>query len=203
MSKPSRVPMRVYDHRLRELVRHTGDLSIATGLDVPRSTAAGWLRATAKRVVTLEEFDRSDLDLHAERIRLREQVAILTTVVRLLVTVVRRTGQRLESRHVPDDARDALLAAIERAREVLKLRSVLRILGLSPARYHAWAHPDGECHPTEVTRCPRRSPNQLTVHEVCTIREMVTSVEYRHVPTSRLAILALLSDNYITPLKRS
>jgi len=40
--------MRVYDHRMREWVRDTGDLRIATGLGVPRSTAAGWLPAPAK-----------------------------------------------------------------------------------------------------------------------------------------------------------
>ena len=34
---------RVYDHRLRELVRTTGDTGVATRLGVPRSTAQGWL----------------------------------------------------------------------------------------------------------------------------------------------------------------
>jgi hypothetical protein len=32
-----------YDHRLRDLVQGTGDLTIATDLRVPRSTARGWL----------------------------------------------------------------------------------------------------------------------------------------------------------------
>jgi len=38
--------------------------------------------------------------------------------------------------------------------------------------------------------CPRTSPQQLTYEEVETIKEMVTSDEYRHVPTATLAILA-------------
>jgi len=45
---------RTYDHRLRELVRKTGDLTIATRLGVPRSTVAGWLRAQPQDVVTLD-----------------------------------------------------------------------------------------------------------------------------------------------------
>jgi hypothetical protein len=36
-------PKRRYDHRLRDLVQRTGDLTIATDLGVPRSTARGWL----------------------------------------------------------------------------------------------------------------------------------------------------------------
>ena len=190
MSNPRRGPTRVYDHRLRELVRHTGDHGIATDRGVPRSTATGWRRASVREVITLEEFDRTEFDLHAERIRLRRRVAILATVVRLLVTLVRWTGPRMESRHLTDGARDALLGAVEQARRVLKLRSILRILGLSSSRFHGWARPEQDCHAAEASRCPRRSPNQLTGHEVRTIREMVTAAEYRHVPTSRLAILA-------------
>jgi hypothetical protein len=34
---------RIYDHRLRELVRRTGDASLAMDLGVPRSTAVGWV----------------------------------------------------------------------------------------------------------------------------------------------------------------
>ncbi len=41
-----------------------------------------------------------------------------------------------------------------------------------------------------MTSCPRSSPQQLTRAEVETIKEMVTSDEYRHVPTGTLAILA-------------
>jgi hypothetical protein len=34
---------RRYDHRLQDLVRRTGDVTIATDLGIPRSTARGWL----------------------------------------------------------------------------------------------------------------------------------------------------------------
>src|SRR5262249_46072754 len=33
-----------YDYRFRDLVRATGDVTIATDVGVPRSTARGWLR---------------------------------------------------------------------------------------------------------------------------------------------------------------
>jgi hypothetical protein len=41
---PSRIrPQQRYDHRLRDLVRRTGDVTLATDLGVTRSTARGWL----------------------------------------------------------------------------------------------------------------------------------------------------------------
>ena len=93
MSRHRQGPPRVYDHRLRELVRSTGDLRIATEIGVQRSTAAGWVRAPAREVVTLEAFDQREIDLNAEVIRLRRRVEVLATIVRLLVTLVRWTGQ--------------------------------------------------------------------------------------------------------------
>jgi len=43
-----------YDHRLRNLVQRTGDVTVATDLGVPRSTARGWLTATPTVVVCLD-----------------------------------------------------------------------------------------------------------------------------------------------------
>jgi hypothetical protein len=43
-----------YDHRLRDLVQRTGDVTIATDLGIPRSTARGWLDKAPKVVVGLD-----------------------------------------------------------------------------------------------------------------------------------------------------
>ena len=47
-------PQQRYDHRLRDLVQRTGDLTIATNLGIPRSTARGWLGAAPTVVLSLE-----------------------------------------------------------------------------------------------------------------------------------------------------
>ncbi len=47
-------PQQRYDHRLRELVQRTGDVTVATHLGVPRSTARGWLGAATTVVVSLD-----------------------------------------------------------------------------------------------------------------------------------------------------
>ena len=181
---------RVYDHRLRQLVRDTGDIRVATEIGVPRSTAAGWLRAEPQDVVTLDPLGMRETELQLELVKLRRRVLVLATVVRLRLALVQLSGTRLDARGLHKDAMAALLGTIERARKVLQLRSILRILGLSSARYHSWTQPDADCHPADVASCPRRVPNQLTAKDVSTIKGMVTSQEYRHVPTSRLAILA-------------
>jgi transposase InsO family protein len=82
-----------------------------------------------------------------------------------------------------------LLRTIERSCCVLPLNVALRVIGLSHSRYHAWKQEE-ECDLDDMPSCPRRSSQQLTLTEVSTIKEMVTSEEYRHVPTGTLALLA-------------
>lgn len=83
----------------------------------------------------------------------------------------------------------SLLRAIDRSRVALPLRSVLRVIRLSPSRYHTWNR-DEPCALDDRSSCPHSSPQQLTADEVGVIRELVTSEEYRHVPTGTLAWLA-------------
>jgi putative transposase len=192
---------RTYDHRLRALVRETGDLTVATRRGVPRSTAAGWLRAERQDIVTLDIFDKTESQLQAEVLKLRRRVRVLGAVVRLLLQLLRRSGFRLEVKRIaPSPARTALLRAVEHARELLPLRAVLRLAGISSSRLSSWTAAEADCLAADPASCPRRPPNQLTADEVITIHQMVTSTEYRHVPTSRLAILAQrLSKVFASP----
>ena len=182
---------RTYDHRLRDLVRRTRDVTLATSLGVPRSTAAGWLRQPSRTTVTIDLLSKNAQDLQAEVVRLRRRVQKLRAVVRLLVTLLRTFEVDLARRRLPDgEAKSGLLRAIERAQQVLRLRTVLRILGLSAARFHGWKRAETACDLENHSSCPRLSPHRLMVNEIETIREMVTSPQYRHVPTGTLAILA-------------
>jgi len=166
---------RVYDPRLRQLVRNTGDIRVATEIGVPRSTAAGWLRAESQDVISLDVLGMQETELQLELVRLRRRILVLTTVVRLLVALVRLSGVRLDARNLYKDAMAALLGTIERARKVLQLRSILRILGLSSARYHSRPQPDADCHPADVASCPKRVPNQLTAKDVSAIKDTCLS----------------------------
>jgi putative transposase len=182
---------RTYDHRLRDLVRDSDDVTIATRLGVPRSTATGWLRRTAGNVVTAEPLSIRERQLQAEVVRLRRAVQAFRAVVRLLVALLRVLGVDLDWRRLPDgEAKSALLRAIDRAKSGLKLRHVLRILGLSASRYHAWRRSELRCELADQVSCPSSSPQRLTRAEIQSIREMVESQDYRHVPTGRLAVLA-------------
>src|SRR5262245_36057795 len=65
---------RSYDHRLVRLVQKTGDITIATKLGVPRSTAAGWVRRAHKPVTTVPELDSSPVQLRARVLRLERRL---------------------------------------------------------------------------------------------------------------------------------
>src|SRR5262245_52062497 len=57
-------------------------------------------------------------------------------------------------------------------------------------RFHAWRRLQHACALDDQSSCPRTSPHRLTPAEIQAIKDMVTAVEYRHVPTGTLAVLA-------------
>lgn len=185
----------IYDHRLHELVRRTGDLRLAIDLGVPRSTAMGWVGGQAQPVVGLDVLDMATVDLQAEVIKLRRRVQTLSAVVRRLMTLLRVSRFQLERAHVLNPrTRAVFLRAAERAEAALPKRAVLRILGVSATRYGVWQRAERGCDVEDKASCLRSAPNQLTAEEIAAIKSMVTDERFRHVPTGRLAVLAQRLD---------
>ncbi len=124
--------LRRYDHRLRDLVRSTGDIGHAERRGVPRSTARGWLTSTRAEVVTLHVVDMDVFILQQEVVALRARVERLVAFLRLVVVLLKVSGFSLACARLSDGAtKISLLRAIERSRATLPLRTVLRVLRLS------------------------------------------------------------------------
>ena len=181
---------RQYDHRLRRLVQKTGDVQLAVQNCVPRSTARDWSRLSTFDVVSLDVSSVSQEALQQEVVALRRRHANLLAILRLVVVLLKVSGFTLANRRIADGAKKLrLFRTVERSRTVLSLRKALRILGLSPTRYHSWQREES-CQLDDISSCPRTFPHQVTVEELGVIKEMATSEEYRHVPTGTLALLA-------------
>src|SRR2546426_2173011 len=180
-----------YDHRLRDLVHGTGDVTIATDLGVPRSTARGWLREAPKVVVSLDVRNLGTSELQQEILELRRRVRKLTALLRIALALFRSSGFTLTHERLPD-GRDKIriLRAVDRAREFVPLRALLPCLRLSPSRFHTWRRLEHACALDDQSSCPHTSPHRLTPREVLAIKDMATALEYRHVPTGTLAVLA-------------
>ena len=93
---------RRYDHRLRDLVQRTGNVTIATDLGVPRSTVRGWLRKAPTVVVSLDVTNLDPLELQQEILKLRRRVKKLTTLLRLALALLRTSEFTLTHGRLPD-----------------------------------------------------------------------------------------------------
>src|SRR6266481_2783546 len=132
-------PQHRYDHRLRNLVQRTGDVTIATDLGVPRSTAHGWLGKAPKVVVRLDVTDLRASELQQEVLQLRRRVKKLRALLRLALALLRTSGFTLTHERLPNGrAKIRILRAVARAREHVPLRALLRFLRVSPSRFNAW-----------------------------------------------------------------
>jgi hypothetical protein len=147
-----------YDHRLRNLVQRTGDVTVATDLGVPRSTARGLLGAAPAVVVCLDDADLTDPELRQELLKLRRRVQKLTVLLRLLVALLRSSRFTLRHERLPDGHdKTRILSAVDRARAFMPLGAPLRFLRLSPSRFHAWRGLQHPCALDDQPSCPRTS----------------------------------------------
>jgi putative transposase len=179
----SRRPQQRYDHRLRDLVHNMGNVTFATDLGVPRSTARGWLRKAPRVAVTMDVTNVKTLELQQEVLELRRRVK-LEALLRLALALLRSSGFTLTYERLPDGRdKTRILRAVDRARDFVPLRALLRFLRLSPSRFHTWRRLQDACALDDQASCPHRSPHRLTPPEVLAIKDMVTAPEYRHVPT--------------------
>ena len=169
-------PQQRYDHRLRDLVRGTGDVTIAKDLGVPRSTARGWLGQAPKVVVSLDVSDLRASELQQEVLALRRRVKKLTALLRLALALLRSCGFALTYERLPDErAKIRIPHAVDRARAFVPLRALLRFMRLSPSRFHAWRRSQHACALADQSSCPHTSPHRLTAPEVRAIEDMVTA----------------------------
>jgi hypothetical protein len=137
----ARRTLRKYDHRLVRLVQETRDPTIATRLDVPRSTVAGWLRRapTPVPVLTSPSAEAEAAQLRVRLARLQGQLRRARAMLRILFALFRILQPDLSRLRIPNGADKArLLRAIDRSRSVLGLRRIFRMIGLSPSRLAAW-----------------------------------------------------------------
>src|ERR1700726_3118957 len=135
---------------------------------------------------------RTSLSRSSDRVlKPRRRVQKLTALLRLVLALLRTSRFRLTEERLPDGLdKIRILRAVDRAREFVPLRALLRFLRLSPSRFHAWRQLQHACALDDHSSCPHISPHRLTPPEVRMIKDMVTALEYRHVPTGTLAILA-------------
>jgi hypothetical protein len=136
------------DHRLRDLVRSTGNIEYATSRDVPRSTARGWLSARPAPVVTLDVVDHVLVQPQQEVLALRRRADRLLALLRVLVILWKISGHSVS--RIPAPARKLrLVAAINWARAQMPKRFVLRLIGLALVAALCLLEP-GEAGPSEL-----------------------------------------------------
>ena len=143
-----------YDHRLKHAIVETGDPDLFPEIAIPESTRRTWMRRGVAEVIS---FDRADADVIALRAtvgRLERRIAILTTVVRLLVTLVRVRGLSFERIRVPTaSSKSRILTAVSNAEPVIGRSAVLKIVGLSEARIRAWKRKQSLCMLDDAPPC--------------------------------------------------
>jgi hypothetical protein len=179
-----------YDHRMRELVQRTWDLTIATDLGVPRSTARGWLRTVPTVVVSLEMANLTELELRQEVLNSEDASRSSRRCSDSYWSCCTSPASRCQASDCPMvPTSGGFCVQSIRPPHVSRCGPSCGSYA-SPSRFHAWRRRHTVCSLDDQSSCPHTSPHRLAPPEIRVIENMVTSPEYRHVPTGTLAVLA-------------
>jgi hypothetical protein len=91
-----------YDHRLKELVRSTQDITCAVRHGVPQSTARGWLNTPATKVISVDVVHLDAISLQQEVLQPRARLQKLIALLRVMLAVLKLSGYSLNHARVPD-----------------------------------------------------------------------------------------------------
>jgi len=106
-----------YDHRLKELVRSTGNIDVAIQRGVPRSTARCWLAKTVTNVITVDDLDVSNTGQQREVLSLRRSNARFIALLRVIIIVMKVARFTLAQIRLSEEApKRRVLYAIEHSR---------------------------------------------------------------------------------------
>src|SRR5262249_12420473 len=140
-------------------------------------------------VVSLDVAPLTETELRPEILLFGRRVRKRAARLRLVLAVQRVGGFSVAHQRLPDGrAKQRILTAVDQARTRFPLRALLRILRLSPSRFHAWRRRDTCTRRTVILSAYIATSTDTSRFQL--IEEMVTSPEYGHVPTGRLAVLA-------------
>ena len=185
-----------YDHRVRvKVYQGERDIKLSQQQSIPRSTIATWRAHPPRRVLTLACDQASQLQFESEALlaeiqQLRKRLAAMRSLVILLLKVLQLSGFTLDGRRLPEGKdKQRLLRSIRRSSQYFSLSHLLKRIGLSSSRYHAWSVTKA-CQLSDASSCPRTHPTQLTSDEHATIGKLLQAPEYSHVPTGTLIKLA-------------
>lgn len=137
---------RTWDPTIRAQVVATGNVDLFPELDIPQSTIATWMRRGKPDVAWLHDDAAVAAKLRARVTHLEVRVKMLTALVRLVLTIMRIWDARIEGNWILDaKSKSDILTAVRRAAKAWPLRSVLKVLGMAPSRYHQWGRLEAVC----------------------------------------------------------
>lgn len=176
-----------YDHRIRQAIVATGNPRLFPHLRIPPSTARTWISRGCPRVVADSTASEQHDDLQAELAKLRAEAGFYFA----LASVLRTFKLRLDYQRLPTASDKAnLLRAINFASRSAPRARVLRIIGLSTSRFHAWQRRRLGCRLEDRSTCPRTHPTTLTAEEIQKIRGHVLDPNLRHMGLRALCLHA-------------
>jgi hypothetical protein len=174
---------RKYDPMVKKMIIETGNRNLYPELKIPRTTINYWLKSSKKKVISSldNSYERSITALKRENFELKAKTLLITNCLKK--TLEEFKGYDRKSK----ENRKFVIETIESFRDLLSLKKIINIVGISQTTYYRWKVEVFGCQYHKFNKkCLSSSPTQLTMAEQETLVKFATSVSFRKFSTVSL-----------------
>lgn len=190
----------VYHTHIKCLVRD-GLLSASLLQRIPRANISRWKAEPHNKYfdLGLDIKTSADIDVIKNFIQDRKARRVYAAYVRIVKMVISfAQGIPQFHRNVKANSKK-VVQLIQRVKDCIGLKRALRFLNISVATYRNWSLQSfTDCFESLTGKCNRVFHNQLTVHEITKLKDLLTDVQFQYWPVSSIALYALRKN--ILPL---
>ena len=129
-----------YSTDIKYAIAKSGDINLFPELNIPRSTAKGWVKRGSPEIISTSALTLLDQKILQQKVKKMEQyTSDIEIKMKLLVTVHERLKLSLKYFKVNDkQTKQDILQIIDECREKLSLKDILRTISLHKSKYSRW-----------------------------------------------------------------
>jgi transposase InsO family protein len=173
---------RKYDPLVKKLIIQSGNKNLFPELNIPRTTISYWLKES-KEIVTSEIDHVYEIAIKRLEEKLYQSEAKNYLVKKCLEKVFKESEFYDEK---SKKNRKFLVELIEEFKELITLKDILKIIGLSASTYYRWKVDILGCQYNQLRKCPVTRPHQLSRSEQDTLIKYATSKHFSKFSTVSL-----------------
>lgn len=173
---------RKYDPAIKNMIIKTGNRNLFPELKIPRTTINYWLKnSRPEKKVSKEKLIEQAISSYRKE---SKELRAINIILRKCTKEILKNSCFFDPKSKAN--RSYVVDLVEEFKNVLPIKRIISILGVSPTQYYRWRTEKIGCVYSEVKKCNISKSNQLTLEEQSTLIKFAKASHFKKFSTKSL-----------------